>query len=350
MNKTSLPEYHIELTELRNFVNNQIETGKLDSVRGMVVFKSLKDAVMGTEIKPFLSAPAKGESNSYYEKYYNLERHPEYATKNIPEFFSSGKDFYDLDAILNIYKEKIKTESFKVLFLLKLYQLESTGLSIEGFLDFQIHDNFYGDKKNLVSFLYQFLANDGIFCLLPTTISLLNNWINKEEIDEATLKKTKEKSKGSKRKVSDNSVSNFKEEVEIKGHFSIEEIRKYFSFLYEEKSANKKPFLGKEEVEEIFKNGLIIPISRIQTRYNLNVDNVHTKSIVDFGIHKFYTNNSKTHKDKKYYLQFFGSYIEDYAAALESKEKLDSLLSNFSVNKVKNNRIKWNEYLPQRFR
>ena len=349
MNKTSLPEYHIELTELRNFVNNQIETGKLDTVRGMVVFKSLKDAVIGTGIKPFLSVPAKGESNSYYEKYYNLERHPEYATKNIPEFFSNEKDFYDLDAILNIYKEKIKTESFKILFLLKLYQLESTGLSIEGFLDFQVHDNFYGDKENLNSFLYQFLANDGIFCLLPTTISSLENWISKEETDEVNLKKTKEKSKGSIIKVSDNSVSNFKEEVEIKGHFSIEEIRKYFSFLYEEKSANKKPFLEKEKVDEIFKNGLIIPSKPIEPKYQLNVTRKYPKTIIDYAIQDFWTKHSIKLKDKGLYLKFFGSYIENYQAAVESDEKLDLILSNFSGTKTGRNKVKWEKYLPERF-
>jgi len=350
MNKTSLPEYHIELTELRNFVNNQMETGKLDPVQVMVVFKSLKDAVIGTGIKPFLSAPAKGESNSYYEKYYNLERHPEYSTSNIPEFFSSGKDFYDMDAILNIYKEKIKTESFKILFLLKLYQLGSTGLSIEGFLDFQVHDNFYGDKENLDSFLYQYLANDGIFYLLPTTISLLNNWINEEEIDVVTLKKTKEKSRGSIIKVSDNSVSNFKEEVEIKGHFSIEEIRKYFSFLYEETSVNNNPFLRKEEVEEIFKNGFKIPSTPIEPRYKLNLNMKYPRSIVDYAIQTLYFENNINTNDRNLYLQFFGHYIQDYYAVIESSKSCKSFLSNFSGALTSRNKIKWNKYLPQRLK
>ena len=350
MNKTSLPEYHIELTELRNFVNNQIETGKLDTVRGMVVFKSLKDAVIGTGIKPFLSVPAKGESNSYYEKYYNLERHPEYATKNIPEFFSNEKDFYDLDAILNIYKEKIKTESFKILFLLKLYQLESTRLSIEGFLDFQVHDNFYGDKENLNSFLYQFLANDGIFCLLPTTISLLENWISKEETDEVNLKKTKEKSKENIRNASDKSLSNFKEEVEIKGHFSIEEIRKYFSFLYEETSANNKPFLRKEDVEKIFKNGFKIPSTPIEPRYKLNLNMKYPRSIVDYAIQTLYFENNINTNDRNLYLQFFGHYIQDYYAVIESSKSCKSFLSNFSGALTSRNKIKWNKYLPQRLK
>ncbi len=350
MNRTSPTDYHIELTELRNFVNEQIEAGKLDSIQGMIVFKRFKDSVIGAEIKPFLQAPAKGESSSYYEKYYNAVRHPEYATRIIPDFFSSGNDFYDLDVILDIHKNKTTTESFKILFLLKLYLLENTGISIVGFLDFQVHDNFNGDKENLNIFLYQFLGNDGIFCLLPETITIITNWINKKEIIASDTNKTKEKLKENIRTASEKSITNPNAEIEIKGHFSIEEIRKYFAFLYEETSADKKPFLRKEEVEEVFKNGFKIPSTPIEPKYKLNVNPQNPRSVVDFAIHKFYMKNSTTHKDKKLYLQFFGSYVEDYDAALESDEKLNSLLSNFSVNKTKVSSIKWEVYFPDRFK
>ncbi len=350
MNKISTTDYHIELTELRNFVNEQIETGSLDYVQGMIVFKSLKDAVIGAEIKPFLQAPAKGESNSYYEKYYNAVRHPEYATRIIPDFFSSGNDFYDLDVILSIQRNKTRTEFFKILFMLKLYLLENTETSIDGFLDFQVHDNFNGDKENLNIFLYQFLENDGIFCLLPESVTIIKNWINEEKELATDSNKTKEKLKENIRTSSEKSITSPNAAIEIKGHFNIEEIRKYFSFLYEETSAYKKPFLRKEEVEEVFKNGFKIPSTPIEPKYKLNVNPQNPRSVVDFAIHKFYMKNSTTHKDKKLYLQFFGSYVEDYDAALESDEKLNSLLSNFSVNKTKVSSIKWEVYFPDRFK
>lgn len=348
MNKISTTDYHIELTELRNFVNEQIEAGSLDSVQGTIVFESLKDAVIGAEIKPFLQAPAKGESSSYYEKYYNAERHPEYATRIIPDFFSSGNDFYDLGVILNIQRNKSRTESFKILFLLKLYMLEKTETSIDGFLDFQIHDNFNGDKENLNIFLYQFLANDGIFCLLPESITIIKKWINEEKKIATDSNKTKEKLKENIRTSLEKSITNPNAEIEIKGHFSIEEIRKYFSFLYEETSANNKPFLRKEEVEKIFKNGFKIPVAPIEPKYKLNVTPKYPRSIIDYAIQTLYFENNINANDRKLYLQFFGHYLQDYQAVIESPERCKFFLSNFSGDLTSRNKIKWDKYLPKR--
>ena len=348
MNKISTTDYLIELTELRGFVNEQIEDGSLDSVQGMIVFKSLKDAVIGAEIKPFVQAPAKGQSSSYYEKYYKAEHHPEYAIRIIPDFFSSGYDFYDLGVILNIKRNKTRTESFKILFLLKLYLLEKTETSINGFLDFQVHDNFNGDKENLNILLYQFLENDGISCLLPETIAIINNWINNKEIITTDSNKTKEKSKENIITSSEKSISNLNAEIEIKGHFSIEEIRKYFSFLYEETSANNKPFLRKEEVEEILKNGFKIPSKPIEPKYKLNVNPKYPRSIIDYAIQTLYFANNIYANDRKLYLQFLGHYIQDYQAVIESPERCKSFLSNFSGALTSRNKIKWDKYLPER--
>ena len=348
MNKTSPTDFHIELTGLKDFVNDQIEAGRLDSIQGKQVFKSLKDAVIGAEIKPFLQAPVNNDSSSYYEKYYNLERHPEYAASHIPDFFSKDKSFYDLDATLNIYMKKTRTESFRILFLLKLYQLECIGTSIEKFLDFQVHDNFYGNKESLNDFLYQFLANDGIFCLLPETISIINHWINEEKEIATDSNKTKEKLKENKISASNNSITNPSVEIEIKGNFSIEEIRKYFSFLYEEKSASEKPFLRKEEVENMFKNGLKIPSSPIEPRYKLNLNMKYPRSIVDYAIQELYFKNNINTNDRILYLQFFGCYIQNYYGVIESPKKCKSFLSNFSGTKTIRNKIKWDKYLPER--
>ena len=354
MDNISPVDYHIEVTELKDFVNEQIETGNLGSIQGMVVFRGLKDAFIGASVKPFLIAPAKGESDSYYEKYYGIEKHTEYAEKYIPGFFSLNRDYYDLDSILNIYKNKIASESFKILFLLKLYQLECIGASIDKFLDFQVHDNFYGYKEDLADYLYQYLKNDGIFHLLPKTLSIINQWGNKEENGGGTIEtnqnKTKEKYNDETGDSLNKSIDNDNVGIEIKGRFSIEEIRKYFSFLYEERSAHKKPFLRKEEVEEMFNNGFTVPADPMDAKYKLNVTPQYPRSIIDFAIHQCYMFNSNNHKDKKLYLQFFGSYIENYQAAVESPKTLNSLLSNFSVIKSGRNKIKWENYLSEKFK
>ena len=137
--------------------------------------------------------------------------------------------------------------------------------------------------------------------------------------------------------------------IDVMGFFTVEEIRKYFSFLYKELSALGKPYLNKEDVEEIFKNGFTIPEIPMEIKYKLNLNKKYTRSIVDFSIQQFYRYHSRTHKDKKNYLRFFGSYLEDYWAALESESQLHLLASNFSNKKPKLNTINWESYLPERF-
>ncbi len=347
-------DYHIEITELKEFLNGQINKNIITINQGMLVFESMKEAVIGASIKPFLEAQAKEVMDSYYEKYFRLEHHPDYKDKYIPGFFSQDGDYYDLDAPLYIYKDKITSKSFTLLFHLKLLQIESNRISINEFLDFQFNDNFNRNINYFTSFLHQFLTNDGIFRLLPETTTTMKQWIDKHEIfqeDEDEILQTNS-NYINEELLEENelySITN-KNDIEIMGFWTIEEIRKYFSFLYEELSVSGNPFLSEEYVNEIFKQGLTIPAIPKKSKYKLNINSKYPKSIIDFSIQQFYSKNTRSHKDKKLYLKFFGSYIEDYWAAVESEKQLNLLASNFSNKKPGNNKIDWNKYLPEKFK
>ena len=78
--------FHIEITELKDFVNMKISEHEIYPIQGRLVFKTMKDAVIGAGVNPFLIAQNKAVKDLYYEKYYNLYPHPEYKDKYIPAF------------------------------------------------------------------------------------------------------------------------------------------------------------------------------------------------------------------------------------------------------------------------
>ena len=338
---------------------------------GKLLFKYLQEIFLSAEIKPFISYPPSEDNELYYEKYRRLElenSEQDFIENGIPDFFSHNKDFYDLNTTLNCNFEKVGNKIFSPFFLLKLLEIESENLSIDDFLNFQVYDNFYGDKDHLAGFLYHLLANTGNYRLLPETTGNIYQWISKNVPENSTspnyffndLTITDNLLIADENDINDlsaepeslSTISDEKENTDFKieGHFTNDEIKKYFSFLYLEKSCDKKPFLKEEEVNEIFKNGLVIPATPPSKKYKLNCDPRFPKKIIDHCIYIFFTKHSNSQRDKSQYFKFFGSYLEDYKPALESTDSLKKLMSN--ITGEKSNKIKFNitNYLPERFR
>jgi len=76
----------------------------------------------------------------------------------------------------------------------------------------------------------------------------------------------------------------------------------------------------------------------------------YPRSIVDYAIQTLYFENNINTNDRNLYLQFFGHYIQNYYAVIESSKRCKSFLSNFSGALTNRNKIKWNKYLPQRLK
>jgi hypothetical protein len=263
-------EFHIEISSLIHFVNEQIELNIPLPINKEVIFQCFKSAVINSETKPFLLAKVANEDNLYYEKYVRLEY--EFQDKYIPDFFSYNGDFYDLDANLNISRRNTNDIVFKQLFLIKMLELNSARVSLPNFLNFQLYDNFYGDTEGLASFLIRLTGNNINPYLLPLLSGPINKWINdngqndafnlilNEEqniTEEEDVLRINLDSNGSIKK--DEEFYATKRNFKIQGHFTDDEIRHYFSFLYLEKGADKQPFLNEEAFKQIFANGLLIP-------------------------------------------------------------------------------------------
>lgn len=109
----------------------------------------MKRAVIGSEIKPFLQSPKEVDVDPYYEKYLRIEA--ESFLDPIPDFFSSDGDFYDLDKKLNINIANVDDNVFQKLFSFKLLELNEKNIKLAQFLNFQLLDNFYGNRWKIRS-------------------------------------------------------------------------------------------------------------------------------------------------------------------------------------------------------
>jgi hypothetical protein len=145
-----------------------------------------------------------------------------------------------------------------------------------------------------------------------------------------------------------------KKNKKIEGKMSVEEIKHFFSFLYNEKfekarSYEFNPILTKDEIDMIFSNGLVIPEKPLETKVKLCIPPRFPKKIIDNAIYKFFNLNSYSHRDKKDYILFFANYIENYENALKSKKALESLSKNITGEKSKEDKINWEKYKPKSF-
>lgn len=353
-------DFHIEISSLLNFVNEQIDLDTPIPINKEETIDCLKRAVISSETKPFLLAKAEEDNGLYYEKYVRLEK--EFQDKRIPDYFSYKGDFYDLDAKLNIIKSNTNDDVFKHLFLIKMLEINSAGFSFNDFFNFQMYDNFYGDKEGFACFLALLTGKNINPYLLPLIKEHITKWVIDngqtavfsliENVEENN--KTGEADDGSEKDAihqmqKDEEFYASKRNVKLQGHFTDDEIRHYFSFLFLEKGADKQPFLSEGAVKQIFANGLFIPAEPLVDKFEFHRDPRIPKAIVDYAIHKLMIKNSYTSRDKNDYLIFMGSYIKNYEGVLESSNKLVSIGKNISGEKPSKCIINWNKYLPERF-
>jgi len=352
-------DFHIETSSLLHFVNDQIELNTPIPINKEITFDCLKSAAINSGIKPFLLASVANEDNTFYQKYVQLEN--EFQDKFIPDFFSLNGDFYDLYENLNISERNTNDKVFQHLFLIKILEINSATLSMNDFFDFQLYDNFYGDKEGFACFLVLLTGKNTNPYLLPIISAPINKWItdnNQTEVfnfieNEIDNNKTEEEAAPEKEGIDqiqkDEEFYATKRNFKIPGHFTDDEIRHYFSFLYLEKGADKQPFLSEEAVAQIFEHGLLIPEEPLLEKFELHRDPRIPKVIVDFAIHKLISKNSRTFRDKKDYLIFMGNYIKNYEPALHSSKKLINIARNISGEKTSRSSINWNKYLPEKF-
>ena len=343
-------DYHLEISSIVQFVNDQLRQNTIVKYNTREIYTHIKKAVLDSETKPFLNTPHEGEYNSNYEKYARINA--EWDGIYIPDFFENDGAFYDLEKILYISRENTNEETFRILFSLKIGELKSNGLPINEFLSFQVYDNFYGDEQSLDDFLQELLSIDGNFYLLPSNFNEeIEKWIDRKSDSKVAI--VVEKPEIKKSPNTEKEEIEFKKYIESKKGFKIpgkltdEQIRHFFSFLYLEKSADKKPFLKEEEVNAIFANGLTIPQEIPETKFSLNTSLAFPKKNVEKGFHLFFTTHSYTTRDKNDYLLFFANYIKDFEKPMYLRQSMINAAGNFNGKSSPKNKINWDNYLPK---
>ena len=346
-------DYHIELSSLKEFTNIWVDN-KVVPIDAKYIFNILKQAVINSEVAPFLRKPVNSEKDGYYDKYLRLEEDNK-SYNSIPDFFMYEGDFYDMDRNLNFSRAYINDNIFQVLFALKLIELNYSTLNLKEFLDFQLYDNYNGNKEAYSYLLNKLLAKDSISYLLPSINNEIQQWIKINKISIALIDNEDDVEIDSVNNTTNLIVDHWevKKNQKINGRMSVEEIKHFFSFLYKEeyeKSSNYefRPILTEDEVDMIFSNGLVIPAKPLENKVRLCIPPRFPKKVIDYAIYKFYNENSYSYRDKKDYILFFANYIEDYKNALNSKKALESLAKNITGEISKNVKINWDIYVPKR--
>jgi hypothetical protein len=293
----------------------------------------------------------KEEDNSYYQKYVRMKA--EWNNEYIPDFFEHEGAFYDLERTTQyVFRENTSEEIFRILFSLKIGELNLNELPINEFLSFQLFDNFYGDKESFANFLQELLSIAGNSYLLSASINEeIEKWIDKksDSIVEIAVEnpEIKKSPNSEKEEIEFKKYLESRKGFKIPGKLTDEQICNFFSFLYKEKSVNKEPFLGEESVNNIFANGLFIPQEIPAEKLNLNTSLRFPKKIIDYAIHFFFLKHSLTGRDKHDFVLFFASYFKEYEKALNSKKGLYNITSNISGEVSTKTDIKWDNYLPK---
>ena len=345
-------DYHIELSSLKDFVNKLIED-KILPIDTNYIFSVIKRAVISSEVVPFLRKPTTLEKDGYYEKYLRLEEENT-SYHVIPDFFKHEDDFYDLDRNLNFSRTNINDEHFQELFALKLMELTYSKINLMQFLDFQLYDNYNGNKEAYAYLLYRLLNKDSFSYLLPSITTQIQQWIKENKVTAVIFNEEEQQIDNIDGAIdTTNDHWEEKKNKKIEGKMSLEELNHFASFFYKEileKSDNYpfSPMLTKEEVDSMFANGLVIPAKPLEKKFKITLPPRFPRKIVDVAIHKLYSTNTLTHTDKRDYVLFFANYIEDYANALNSKKGLESLAKNITGEKSRTDKILWDKYIPER--
>jgi hypothetical protein len=322
-------DLHIELSSLIDFYNEE-KKGNYVPFEPKEILEAAKKAVLNANKLPFLFASQSEET--YYKKYAKLESEPDDAY--VPDFFLESGDFYDINEVLYV-QNNLENKYFSKLFILKILHLQKNDPDyINKFLDFQLYDNFFGDREYLLYFLQELPAIAPDF---PQLAAISGNW-NQQKEQIKTEKPDPKKD-----------WETFllgKKNYRIPGKLTDKQIKDFFEFLCEKKNGEES-YLQKEELDTIFLNGFVIPESPLEIKFKLNYNSKRVKKVVEAGIYKLYTEHSYTFDNKEDFVLFFAHFIDDFASALNSNHELENIKSNMVGRQSKRCPMNWEKYLPE---
>lgn len=315
--------------------------------------------------KPFISQEMVQKDPSLHDYYKNYYKRLELRKDWLKDFFEEGCAFYDMNASCIIELADVDLTNYSKLFALQLRNHNNSDYKVLYFLNFHFFKTFEQNLGKYKSFLGFITTNFDHLLLRPAKevicwwlliISEFNDFqlenkvssfppitypILIEPVENDTMKPEEDSDL-------EKLIYTPNEPIPIEGALTLEEIKHYFSFLYKDKGEGEKPFLQKEEVEEMLNDGITIPVAPKKVKFHLNCTLRYPKDLVNYFIHRFiyFYNPGK----KKMILQFLGHYIDAYEGALESKS-YQNLSKNITGEEPKKNlHFELNDFLPERFR
>jgi hypothetical protein len=337
-------DLHIELSSIIAYFNDQVLSGKQMPATAKQVYEYAIGAYAEIPHKPFLVAAQ--ADDDYYQRY--LQESVKEVEKTVPDFFEYQGDFYDLNETHYIRREEVGDEVFGLFFQLKLEEIQDTTKThLSKFYDFQLYDNFYGNKDEFDNFLKNLPATADYCWQLPEVSDGLNSLIidrgdsNSHNLLEKVLDNDNEQTEEWKNYLSS------RRGYLIPSIWTDDEVKAFFSFLYKYKSAIGESLLSKEEFDTIFQHGLRIPEEPLSNKISLRNTPQIPKRLLDAGVHLFWSLNGRTAIPKSDLLLFFANHLKQYEVALLSKRNLDKVLSN--IKKYPNYpEFKFKRHMPSR--
>lgn len=113
-----------------------------------------------------------------------------------------------------------------------MIELNYSTTKLHEFIDFQLYDNYNGNKDAYGYFLQRLMEKDSIFYLLPSIVSELQQWIKANEIHINLNENEEDKKIENADNTTEILVDHWetKKNKKVDGKMNIEEIR-YFFFL-----------------------------------------------------------------------------------------------------------------------
>ncbi len=327
---------HIELSSIISYFNDQVLSGKQMPATAKQVYEYAISSYLEIPHKPFLTLAQ--ADDDYYQRY--LQESVKEVEKTVPDFFEYQGDFYDLNETHYIRREEVGDEVFGLFFQLKLEEIQDSNKThLAKFFDFQLYDNFYGNKDEFDNFLKNLPATADNCWQLPEVNDGLNSFISDEvkSVDDLLFENVSDHSV--KQKDEWKSKRLCKPGYVIPSIWNDDEVKEYFSFLYKMKSAIGDTLLTKDEFDVIFEHGLRIPTVPLSNKISLRNTPQVPKRFLDAGIYFFFKENGGKRNLKSALYFFFACYIKQYADAMLTEKDFDYAVKNikpyYSIERYK---------------
>jgi hypothetical protein len=340
-NFNSEPEYRyfeINVSEIwENEIKNYAKQKNSFEYYRSIYFFCRELFLANNSIKPFITLKEidTGETDLKYLNIYRDKLSKWENEKELIDFYVKKGDFYDMNTEFIFNLNNNNKSEFAKLFVLKLNQYKDSIFYLNDFLEFQVNKNFNGSILEFQKFKLiinsQFILDEIIGIELDKFIN--NNNLNTESINNE-----------SENKIHFLIPPDSYRKIEVK--FSDAQIHTFFSFLYLEKSEGGKPYLSKEEVNQMLKYGISIPEIPPQNKFKLNCSKRYPKKDIEYSIYQFYYNALENKNQKKELLEFFASYITDFEKALLSEKHMQNWSNNITGKISSKMKFKLDKYSP----